>query len=166
MHWDRTHCADRRGAALADRHYSRKTVGAVQFTPPARRVVLLTPAGDAVWVTSWPKVQFLDRSWCREEHWQCTLFRNEGSVLSSTLIRQAVAATRAVWGDPPPLGMLTFIDAGKVRHKRDPGRCYLRAGFTRYGATAGGLIVLRLTPDAMPEPCRPGNVQLGLQVSA
>ncbi len=25
--------------------------------------------------------------------------------------------------------MVSFVDATKVRHKRDPGRCFLRAGF-------------------------------------
>jgi hypothetical protein len=160
MHWNRTHHADRRGAALADRHYSRKTIGAPQFTPPGRKVVLLTDAADALWVTSWPFTEYVKHAWAGA--WLCSLFRNEGPVLSSVLIRDAVAATRAIWGEPPPLGMVTFIDAGKVRHKRDPGRCYLRAGFERCGVTAGGLIVVRLAPDAMPDPCLPGDMQLRL----
>ena len=25
--------------------------------------------------------------------------------------------------------MITFVDADKVRRKRDPGRCYIKAGF-------------------------------------
>lgn len=27
------------------------------------------------------------------------------------------------------MGIVTFVDAAKVRHKRDPGRCYRKAGF-------------------------------------
>lgn len=37
---------------LSDRHYSRVTVGAAQFTRPGRNFCLRTQLGDAVWV-SW-----------------------------------------------------------------------------------------------------------------
>jgi hypothetical protein len=48
--------------------------------------------------------------------------------------------------------MVTFVDAAKTRRKRDPGRCYRRAGFEHVGFTKGGLWVLQLLPDQMPEP--------------
>jgi len=83
------------------------------------------------------------------------MFRNEGAGLSSELIRAAIAETRAIWGDPPELGMVTFVDAGKVRHKRDPGRCYLRAGFRAIGHTKGGLLALQLLPADMPAAVEP-----------
>lgn len=51
--------------------------------------------------------------------------------------------------------MVTFIDREKVRKKRDYGRCYLRAGFKACGETKGGLLVLQLLPEDMPEPCIP-----------
>jgi hypothetical protein len=52
--------------------------------------------------------------------------------------------------------MVTFIDAGKVRRKRDPGRCFRRAGFVEVGRTIDrGLIALQLTPAAMPQPAAP-----------
>jgi hypothetical protein len=47
--------------------------------------------------------------------------------------------------------MVTFVDAEQVRRKRDPGRCYLRAGFCRVGQTRGGLVALQLLPEDMPE---------------
>jgi hypothetical protein len=72
--------------------------------------------------------------------------------LSSDLIREGVAATLALWPEPPALGMVTMIDPSKTRRKRDPGRCYRRAGFVPCGYTKGGLLVLQLTPDAMPAP--------------
>ena len=54
MNWHLSnHCAAR-AIPLADRHYSRKTVGSPQFTPPGRKLVLLTDEADALWVTSWP----------------------------------------------------------------------------------------------------------------
>jgi hypothetical protein len=64
--------------------------------------------------------------------------------------------------DNAPLGMVTFVDASKVRHKRDPGRCYLRAGFLRCGETKGGLLALRLAPEAMPAPLAPLGSTLDL----
>ncbi len=82
--------------------------------------------------------------------WICSLFRNESPALSSELIREAVAITRHVWGNPPPLGMITFVDTSKVRKKRDFGRCYRRAGWRVCGRTKGGLLALRLAPDDMP----------------
>jgi hypothetical protein len=53
------------------------------------------------------------------------------------------------------LGMVTFVDTGKVRRKRDPGRCYRRAGWQVCGETKGGLVALQILPDAMPEPMEP-----------
>jgi hypothetical protein len=115
--------------------------------------VLLTGNADALWVTSWPFAEYVKHAWAGA--WVCSLFRNEGDVLSSELVREAVAATLAHYGEAPALGMVTFVDAGKVRRKRDPGRCYLRAGFARVGETKGGLVALQMHPEAMPapEPC-------------
>jgi hypothetical protein len=45
----------------------------------------------------------------------CSAFRNEGAGIASEMIREAVSATRAYFGDPPPLGMITFIDRKKVK---------------------------------------------------
>jgi hypothetical protein len=81
----------------------------------------------------------------------CSMFRNEGAGLSSELIREAISATRFVWGEPPAGGMLTFVDAKKVRHKRDVGRCFLRAGFVNDGNTSRGLVALVIRPEDMPE---------------
>jgi hypothetical protein len=88
--------------------------------------------------------------------WINSCFRREGgNALASDLIRSAVAATRAKWPDAPPMGMITFVDASKVSHKRDPGRCYRKAGFRRVGETAGGLLVFQLLPAEMPPPMAP-----------
>lgn len=68
------------------------------------------------------------------------------------MIRLAVAHTRWTWPDVPDLGMVTFVDASKVRHKRDPGRCYLKAGFNVAGKTKSGLVALQMVPADMPDP--------------
>ena len=149
MAWRRSHRFDPRAVMLADRHYNRRKVGSPQFVPPSSNLVLLIP-GQAVWTSSWPKAEYVRHAW--PGAWVNSLFRREPEcpVVASTLIRQAVAATRAFWGDPPSLGMLTFVDARKVRHKRDPGRCYLRAGFKLVGMTKGGLLAFQLEPGDMP----------------
>lgn len=150
MRWVRSHRFDRRALPLADRHYNRRKPGSPQFVPPGRNAVLLTEAADALWVSSWPFAEYVRHAWAGA--WVCTMFRNESPHLSSDLIREACAATRALWGEPPALGMITFVDPGKVRRKRDFGRCYRRAGFLDAGRTKGGLICLALKPEAFPDP--------------
>jgi hypothetical protein len=160
MPWVRTSRADARAAALADRHYSRKTVGAAQFVPPGRCLVLLTEAADALWVSSWPYTQYVKHAWAGA--WLCSLFRNESAYLSSDLIRWAVSATCFLWGPAPEQGIITFVDPTKVRKKRDWGRCYRRAGWQQVGYTRNGLVVLQQRPCDMPAPVPACGVQLPL----
>ncbi len=161
MRWALSHRFDRRALPLADRHYSRRKPGSPQFVPPGRCLVLLTPDARALWVTSWPIADFVRHAWAGA--WVCSLFRNESDELASRLIVDAVAATRWRYGDPPPLGMVSFVDAAKVRHKRDPGRCFVRAGFELCGETKGGLLAFLIAPERMPpaEPPRGANLRLG-----
>jgi hypothetical protein len=149
--WQLSHRFDRRALPLADAHYNRQSVGSPQFVPPGRCVVLLTPEASAVWVTSWPFPEFTKHQWAGA--WVNSLFRNEHPELdlSSDLIRQAVAATRAIW-EPPAEGLVTFVNADKTRPKRDPGFCYLKAGFHRIGMTKGGLHALGMPSSEMPDP--------------
>lgn len=165
MHWHLSWCADPRLAALADRHYSRKTVGSAQFAPPGPKVCLITESGDAGWVT-WC-TQHPDAEWLRDA-WCCSFFRNEGPALSSDLILEAVAATGAAWGEAPAGGMVTMIDAGKVRRKRDPGRCFLRAGFVRlpFVTKDRGLVILHLAPERFPLAAQPVGFQSELEWAA
>lgn len=90
------------------------------------------------------------------------MFRNESENLSSAMITEAVAITRAIYKIIPPLGMITFIDPTKVRKKRDFGRCFLKAGFVRVGETKSGKIVLQLYPEKMPQPILPIGAQPSL----
>lgn len=159
-HWTLSWRASPHGAAIADRHYNRQAPGAAQFVPPGRCLVLTTP--QSLWVTSWPFAEYVAHAW--PGAWMNTTFRREGGdVLASDLIRSAVAATRWQWPDVPDLGMVTFVDPDQVRHKRDPGRCYLRAGFRPVGETAGGLLAFQMLPADMPEPLAPIGAQLILE---
>ena len=161
--WQQSNRADARIAALADRHYSRQSKGSRQFTPPGRVLVLRTPDLTAAWATNWPYAEYVHRL-LYPAAWVCTLFRREADCpyLASELISEAVAVTRWYWGDAPPEGMVTMVDPGKVRRKRDPGRCFRRAGFVPVGTTQSGLLVLRLAPEDMPQPVTPDRGQLRL----
>lgn len=161
MRWQLSHRASGVGVKLADRHYNRQKIGTPQFVPPGSCVVFTSVCGRALWVTSWPLAQYTKHEWAGA--WINTLFRNEGAGLSSELIREAVAATLACYGQPPALGMVTFVDRDKVKKKRDPGRCYLRAGFKLVGETkANKLLAFQLLPADMPNPDMPVGFQRGL----
>jgi hypothetical protein len=106
--WHLSHRFDVRALPLADRHYNRRKVGSPQFCPPGSCLVLLTEDATALWVTSAPKGEYVRHAW--PGAWVNSLFRNEGPILSSELIREAVAATCAFYGAPPKQGMVTFVD--------------------------------------------------------
>jgi hypothetical protein len=178
MQWHESWRADPAARRIADAHYNRQKIGADQFVPPGRCVVLVIPA-VAFWITSWPFGEYVRHAW--PGAWVCSAFRNERPDLhlSSALIIAAIAATRFYW-EPPPEGMITFVDPTKTRHKRDPGRCYRKAGFhvsgslrvdclacrNRPSETAGGLVALHMSASRMPLPQQPIGAQtllLGLQ---
>lgn len=171
MNWFRSWRADPKGRVLADRHYNRQKVGAPQFVPPGRCVVLVAEDGCSLWVTSWPYAAFVKHEWAGA--WINSTYRREDGELASSLIVEAVAATRFLFGDPPPLGMVTFIDPSKVAgfFRRGPngrtlewGYSYWRAGFKHVGWTKGGLYAMQLLPADMPAACAPRN-ELELSVA-
>lgn len=161
--WCRSWRADPIARRMADRHYNRQNVGADQFVPPGRCLVLRA-AGPGLWVTSWPLAEYVQHDWAGA--WVNSIFRREGGPLASELIRAAVAATRAHWPAVPPLGLVTFVDPSKVRGKRDPGYCYLMAGFRLAGRTKSGLLAFQLLPAEMPapSPAQPMGVADGQQL--
>ena len=150
MNWFRSNRADPSVVPLADRHYNRQKIGSPQFAPPGRCLVFKTYPVDAFWITSWPYARYVKHAWAGA--WVCSAFRNVGKILSSILIREAVAATRFLYEETPELGMITFVSTKHVRKKRDWGRCYRKAGFKHVGETKGGLIALQLLPEDMPSP--------------
>lgn len=68
--------------------------------------MLRTAPADALWVTRGPV--FSQHAW--RDAWITNLFRNESACLSSTLIRQAVAVTYALWPTIPAQGMITSVN--------------------------------------------------------
>jgi hypothetical protein len=152
--WGISHRADPRSCLIADRHYNRQKIGSPQFVPPGRCFVL-RHEDDALWTTSYPYAQYVKHAWGGA--WVNSLFRNESDRLSSDIIYEAVALTvrfaleSEKWGNGiPDLGLVSFVDAKKTRKKRDPGRCYTKAGFHHVGMTKGGLYVFQMLPHEMP----------------
>jgi hypothetical protein len=156
--WQESHRADPIARQLADRHYNRQKIGASQFVPPGRCAVFLTPDCRAFWVTSWPFAEYVKHAWAGA--WVCSAFRSEGAGCASILIREAIATTRYQLGEPPPLGMITFIDQKQVRPTKVRG-CetwgwtWRKAGFREVGKTKGGLLAFQILPQDMPKPLSP-----------
>lgn len=153
MRWVESNRADPVARALADRHYSRQKVGSPQFVQPGRCCVFIEREAKAYWVTSWPFAEYVKHDWAGA--WQCTAFRSEDAGGSIELIRQAVAATRAHFGEPPELGLVTMIDPSKVtpiltRGVPTFGWVWIKAGFKYVGKTKAGLLVFQMLPDHMP----------------
>lgn len=155
MIWSLSHRADPKSREIADRHYNRQKIGAPQFVPPGRCLVLHAESttGRALWVTSWPFAEYVRHAW--PGAWVCSAFRNEGAGIASEMIADAVAATRAYFGDPPSRGMVTFIDRSKVRPTVVRGRpvwgwTWKKVGFRDAGETKGGLMALVLAGEDMP----------------
>jgi len=127
--WIITHKGDQSCRFLADKHYSRQTVGATQFTRPGENLVLRTADGEALFV-----------SW-RSKHprkdgygyaYECTIFRNESphKYLSSDLIKWAVHATVQEWGGFPGDGFITYVSPTAVKNE-NPGFCFEKANFIK-----------------------------------
>lgn len=159
MIWQQSHRADPLALPLADRHYNRQKPGSPQFVPPGSCLVLATPNYDAIWVTSFPMAEYVKHAWAGA--WMCSMFRNESQYKASDLIRSAVAATRWFYGEPPPQGMVTFIDPRHVKPTMVHGTptygwTWLRVGFRYVGKTQGGLLAFQLLPKDMP-PAEPFN---------
>ncbi|KQX19346.1 MULTISPECIES: hypothetical protein [unclassified Sphingomonas] len=150
MIWTRSHRRDPRALVLADRHYSRQKPGTDQFVKAGSCAVFYAEVDGcaALWATVVQR--FVGHAW--PGAWECALFRNEGAGVASKLIRDAVAATLAHYGEPPTVGMITFVDPACVRKKRDPGHSFIIAGFRPIACTLKGLLVLQLEPDRMPAP--------------
>ena len=118
-------------------HYKDKRVRKL-CAGPGEKTVLITPAGDAVFI--WRKFISQDRlatGVC------CAIFRNESNTLSSRLILAAETYAQARWPDE---SFYTYINARKIR-STNPGYCFKQAGWHRTRTTKGGLVVLEKTPQ-------------------
>lgn len=117
-------------------HYSRQTPGASLFTRNGQNLVFLLEDCLAVWVTFRPTPGKATRP-DRLDAWECALFRNEGHVVSSELVREAHLLSAAIWGSIPMDGLITFVQPDRIQSEI-PGYCYRRAGWKHRGASSDG----------------------------
>lgn len=83
--------------------------------------------------------------------WRCTVFRREGGPRASALIEVATAFTYDHWRRNyawPSVPLETEVDPAKVRHKRDPGRCFVRAGWKPHRCTIASRQLVLRAPEA------------------
>jgi hypothetical protein len=139
--WYITKDGDKSCLALYRRHYSSEKAGRKhhRFVGPGARIVLRTGTCDAMFV--WRK--YLDDTQPKQHGVECAVFRNEGAILSSELIRQADAIADFCW---PAERHYTKVDQGKIR-RGNPGYCFIAAGWRRCGMSKGGLIILERTTN-------------------
>ncbi|MED4779527.1 hypothetical protein [Brevibacillus choshinensis] len=135
--WVVTNKGDIACRTLADKHYSRQTVGASQFCRPGKNLVLRTAAGDAA-IVFWSGIR--DDGL---EAYEITLFRNESQFLSSDLIKWGLAAVTKLWGHPPTDQIITYVNPDRIQ-SHNPGYCFKKAGFYIAGTSKRGLLRMRI----------------------
>lgn len=152
-HWDEYKDGNAAALALYERHYSAHQYadGRVRnlFVGPGKKTVLMTRNFDALFV--WK--EFIDDS--GQKGINCGVFRNEGTILSSELIREAMAIAWLRW---PGQRLYTYVNGDKVR-STNPGCCFKKAGWTDAGMSKGGLHILEAlpgvpVPDVSPKAVR------------
>ena len=119
---------------LADRHYSRTSVGNPQFVGPGRVIVLRDAAGLVVFAWRW---QLKDRPDGRIGY-ECAIFRNESKRLSSEIILEAAEFAALEWGPGPAF---TYVDPLRVASE-NPGYCFKVAGWKSAGYSRSGKLAL------------------------
>lgn len=143
--WYLTKDGDRTCLALYERHYSchhyRDGRKRTQFVGPGANIVLRTARGDACFV--WR--DYIDDTIPKQDGIECAFFRNEGSILSSSLVRQADAIADHCW---PGERHYTKVDPAAVR-STNPGFCFIAAGWKRCGTTKNGKLILEKVNDAL-----------------
>jgi len=74
----------------------------------------------------------------KQTGYNCAIFRNESSRLSSEIILEAEALAELKWGANR---CYTFIDPRKIR-STNPGCCFKKAGWTGAGRTKSNKVIL------------------------
>jgi len=149
MYWRRVTKFDRIGAALADRHYSRRKIGSPQFMPPGQTIVLLAHDDRSVFGWWRPDPKSGIRAMNGLDGWTCTIFRREGVGLASELILDAeLAIAEAGYGCGPD-GLITYVKDASVASP-NPGYCFKCAGYMVAGRSADGKKTLLQKPYCTP----------------
>lgn len=140
-HWFLARDGDDDAREIFRRHYSYRPYAdgrdPKQFCGPGEKMVLLNENGTALFV--WR----LFRSADGQEGINCAVFRNEdASALSSALILEAEIAAWTRW---PPQRLFTYVNPRKIK-SRNPGFCFLAAGWQRAGETKWNRLLILEKP--------------------
>lgn len=126
---------------LYSRHYSSAKSGKTKtdwmrygINKPSENMVLLTTRADALFVWTVQKYRMDNLVGI-----ECAVFRNEGNVLSSTLILEAEQLAIAKWTDARMF--FTFVNPQKIK-STNAGYCFKCADWQPAGVSKGGLLLL------------------------
>jgi hypothetical protein len=121
-------------AMLADRHYSRRTVGARQFLYSGRKIVIRDTVGDVLFGWLYPdETMRMDG----QTGYNCAIFRNESQRRSSDIILECEEIAVKQWG---PARMYTYVNPAKIASV-NPGYCFKMAGWRNVRNTDGTIRV-------------------------
>lgn len=128
--WMKVRDGDPFAKELYDRHYSARRYAdgrnPAKIVGPGEYLMLVTPDYQALFV--WRKFISVDH----QEGVNCSIFRNEGNLLSSELILDAERWAWARW--PAEHRLYTYVNPCKVA-SRNPGYCFKCTGWQGCGLT-------------------------------
>lgn len=132
-HWRMARDGDPIALRIFGRHYTARAFadGRVRrlFVGPGEKLVLIAHDDSALF--AWRRFVSMDD----QVGVCCSVFRNEGAALSSTLIREADELADGCW--PAEVRHYTYVAPSRVASS-NPGYCFLMAGWRRAGRTKGG----------------------------
>lgn len=139
--WFSARDGDEECRTIFDRHYSRYVYADGRqpklFVGPGQKLVLVSENGDALFV--WRKFISGDG----QQGVNCAVFRNEGDILSSTLI---LDAEEVAWSRWPGDRLFTYVQPKAIR-STNPGACFKHADWKKCGTTkVNKLVILEKLP--------------------
>lgn len=155
-HWFAVRDGHPTARALYLRHYSASPAARrvrdargnlARFIGPGEKMVLLTADGTALF--AWRRERYRMDG---QEGVNNSIFRNEGPIRSSELIREACLLAWRKW---PGERLFTFVDEAATavrRSKRSqPGKCFVEAGWTLLEdrTRTHGHRILEILPNAL-----------------
>jgi hypothetical protein len=131
-------------ARLADRHYSRRTVGARQFLYSGRKIVIRDALGLVLFGWMFPDP---DKRMDGQIGYNCAIFRNESQRRSSDIILECEQIALNKWG---PNRVYTYVNPKKIR-SANPGYCFKMAGWRKCGESKSGQHLLEKILSQVPQ---------------
>lgn len=120
--------------ALVTRHYSVKRPHSASWWSPAKTLCLTNADRTIVFVWQAPNPEYRRDG---QIGYNCSLFRNEDTRLSSEVILEAEGIVVELWGRAR---LYTYVDATKIQSE-NPGYCFIKAGWKRIGQSKSGKLL-------------------------